>query len=368
MTLEKDEAIPVTCFTGFLGAGKTTTILSLIQQLPQEYKVVLLKNEYGDVEVDSVLASQSNITGVSEILNGCLCCTSVGLISNALMEVKSTMKPDRIIIESSGSAFPATLALQIKELEPEGFKLDGVVTVVDCVNFEGYEDSSPSAKLQAKYTDLILLNKHHLPNPRQFDTLLDRLNDLNDETPKLRIGPAPSNPPKPEIIFGLDSKLWSVKDGERKDWGEMATRGGWHGDEVEVKGVYKGKKPKHEHVVGKGEGKECRDCQKAEVEKTVGPVEPIERELLEKELSKLSYEIYRVKGIVRFMSPSDPSKAFDTYILNYAFSRYTLTPAPSLDDDPTLEGVSIRLTVMGERGEVARRARRFGEAIGAMME
>lgn len=148
----------------------------------------------------------------------------------------------------------------------------------------------------------------------------------------------------------------------------MATRGGWHGDEVEVKGVYKGKKPKHEHVVGKGEGKECRDCQKAEVEKTVGPVEPIERELLEKELSKLSYEIYRVKGIVRFMSPSDPSKAFDTYILNYAFSRYTLTPAPSLDDDPTLEGVSIRLTVMGERGEVARRARRFGEAIGAMME
>lgn len=148
--------------------GKTTSILSLIQQLPQEYKVVLLKNEYGDVEgepatafsskntssqltpsfaVDSVLASQSNITGVSEILNGCLCCTSVGLISNALMEVKSTMKPDRIIIESSGSAFPATLALQIKELEPEGFKLDGVVTVVDCVNFEGYEDSSPSAKV-----------------------------------------------------------------------------------------------------------------------------------------------------------------------------------------------------------------------------
>ncbi|ADV24550.1 cytoplasmic protein [Cryptococcus gattii E566] len=350
-----------------MGQGKTTTIISLIQQLPKEYKVVLLKNEYGDVGVDSVLASQSNITGVSEILNGCLCCTSVGLISNALMEVKSTMKPDRIIIESSGSAFPATLALQIKELEPEGFKLDGVVTVVDCVNFEGYEDSSPSAKLQAKYTDLILLNKHHLPNPRQFDTLLDRLNDLNDETPKLRIGPAPSNPPKPEIIFGLDSKLWSVKDGERKDWGEMATQGGWHGDEVEVKGVYKGKKPKHEHehVEGKGEGKECEDCQQAEVEENIGPVEPVERELLEKELSKLSYEIYRVKGIVRFTSPS---KDFETYILNYAFSRYTLTPVPSLDDDPTLEAVSIRLTLMGERGEVARRARRFGEAIGATME
>lgn len=33
-----------------MGQGKTTTIISLIQQLPKEYKVVLLKNEYGDVE------------------------------------------------------------------------------------------------------------------------------------------------------------------------------------------------------------------------------------------------------------------------------------------------------------------------------
>jgi len=48
---------------------------------------------------------------------------------------------------SSGSAFPATLALRIRELEPKGFKLDGVVTVIDCVNFQGYEDTSPSAKV-----------------------------------------------------------------------------------------------------------------------------------------------------------------------------------------------------------------------------
>ena len=49
----------------------------------------------------------------------------------------------------SGSAFPATLALQIRQLEPEGFKLDGVVTVIDCINFKGYEDTSPSAKVSS---------------------------------------------------------------------------------------------------------------------------------------------------------------------------------------------------------------------------
>jgi G3E family GTPase len=83
--------IPVTVFTGFLGAGKTSIILSLLPQLPKDYKVVLLKNEFGDVEgtapsskylsrphsprsraVDSQLAKQSALTAVSEILNGCM--------------------------------------------------------------------------------------------------------------------------------------------------------------------------------------------------------------------------------------------------------------------------------------------------------
>jgi len=64
--------IPITVFTGFLGAGKTSIILSLLPQLPKDYRVVLLKNEFGDIEVDSQLAKQSSLTAVSEILNGCI--------------------------------------------------------------------------------------------------------------------------------------------------------------------------------------------------------------------------------------------------------------------------------------------------------
>jgi G3E family GTPase len=64
--------IPITVFTGFLGAGKTTTILALLKNLPKDYKAVLLKNEFGDVEVDSKLIQQSSLAAVSEILNGCM--------------------------------------------------------------------------------------------------------------------------------------------------------------------------------------------------------------------------------------------------------------------------------------------------------
>ena len=42
--------IPITVFTGFLGAGKTSVILSLLPQLPKGYRIVLLKNEFGDIE------------------------------------------------------------------------------------------------------------------------------------------------------------------------------------------------------------------------------------------------------------------------------------------------------------------------------
>ena len=47
--------IPITVFTGFLGAGKTSIILSLLPRLPKDYKVVLLKNEFGDVEGMSII-------------------------------------------------------------------------------------------------------------------------------------------------------------------------------------------------------------------------------------------------------------------------------------------------------------------------
>ena len=47
-------------------------------------------------------------------------------------------------------------------MAPEGFKLDAIVTVVDCVNFRGYEDTSYTARMQAKYSDVIVLNKHEL--------------------------------------------------------------------------------------------------------------------------------------------------------------------------------------------------------------
>jgi G3E family GTPase len=219
------------------------------------------------------------------------------------------MNPDRIIIESSGSAFPATLAIQIRQLAPEGFSLDSVVTVIDCVNFAGYEDTSPTAKvrcltlaakmhpgklmcvqIQAKYTDCLLLNKHDLCTERQLDTVLDHLYELNDETPVIRV--SKDSPLDPALIFGLDTKLFTRGAEEVADW-EAIGGGKNHVDEVETRSVWRGggrpgaKKHAHDDACG------CDAPDGAEEED--GPVTAVDEELLKTELAKLPFEIYRGK-------------------------------------------------------------------------
>ena len=129
--------IPITIFTGFLGSGKTTIILNLIPQLPKSYKLALLKNEFGDVAIDSQLAASASISGVKELLNGCICCNLVGQLGDALQTLKQDVRPERIIIETSGSAFPATLAIEVNRLAREtgNYVLDGVVVVIDVENW-----------------------------------------------------------------------------------------------------------------------------------------------------------------------------------------------------------------------------------------
>lgn len=85
-----------------------------------------------------------------------------------------------------GSAFPATLAFQIRELEREtndDFKLDAIVTVIDAENFTGYEDTSPTARMQASYSDLILIVGTTLVwcpllIPRHAPTILEQVGAL----------------------------------------------------------------------------------------------------------------------------------------------------------------------------------------------
>jgi len=326
--------IPVTIVTGFLGSGKTTLLLNLIPQLPPTYKLALLKNEYGDVAVDSQLASTQSISGVRELLNGCICCNLVGQLSDALQQLRSSVSPDRIVIETSGSAFPATLAMEVNRLSREGggeFILDGVISVIDVENWQGYEDTSYTAKIQAKYTDLIVFNKWESVPEERFDVCLDRVGDLEIETPWVK---SDKGVVGKDVLLGIDGALF-------------AKEGGDHGQDHDHE-------HKHDHQ------------SEVEVLSVVLKGKTVDVEALERLLSLAPREeVYRIKGIFRADAQNPPAETSDDlqkrvkgdgiqyYILNGAFGRWTCTPS-SVVAESADESVAARLTFILARYESAK--------------
>ena len=91
----------VDIFSGFLGAGKTTLIKKLIAEAYQGEQLVLIENEFGDVSIDGGFMRETGIE-ITEMSQGCICCSLVGDFAEALKQVLDTYAPDRILIEPSG--------------------------------------------------------------------------------------------------------------------------------------------------------------------------------------------------------------------------------------------------------------------------
>ena len=322
--------IPITIITGFLGSGKTTLILNLIPQLPKDYRLALLKNEFGDLAIDSQLASSASIGGVQELLNGCICCNLVGQLGDALDTLRKDVKPDRIMIETNGSAFPATLAMEVNRLARESgnYVLDGVVVVIDVENWQGYEDTSYTAKMQAQYTDLIVFNKWENVSERRYEDCLDRVGDLD-----LQVANVKSAKGRVDLglLLGLDSalarKIDKTPNPDHHDHSHAST----HQSEVEVLSI---------------------TIQSSSDQNPAINLDSLETFLL----SAPKDEIYRIKAIMTASnpptasdgsSPSDlehPSGELRCYILNWAFGRWTFTPSEAIskNDLPSPKAQSIQ--------------------------
>ncbi|KAL2760818.1 hypothetical protein ACRALDRAFT_2039370 [Sodiomyces alcalophilus JCM 7366] len=332
--------IPITIVTGFLGSGKTTLILNLLAQVKEknpEYKLALLKNEFGDLAVDSQLASSAAISGVRELLNGCICCNLVGQLSVALEELEATIKPDRIVIETSGSAFPATIVLEINRLAREtggAYVLDGVLSVIDVENWKGYEDTSWTARNQARYTDLIVFNKWENCDEDRFDEVLDRVGDLEVETPWVKSNKGRVDA---DLVFGIDGGL-------ARNLTEEHTKDGKSSDE----------KHNHDHEDGHQSEVEVLSVELPGGAKGAGVKADGLLSLLQ---AAPKDEVYRIKsvltvsGTVRDSDQDDtnPTPPHDSsrFILNWAFGRWTFTPvSDTAAEHESSDQIPLRMTLI----------------------
>ncbi|MDF1497004.1 MAG: GTP-binding protein [Patescibacteria group bacterium] len=198
--------IPINIVMGQLGSGKTTVILSLVKQIAgDDCKVVWVKNEYGDVNVDGALAKEQGLK-TEEIMNGCVCCTAIGRLEEAVKQVLE-LNPDRIILETAGTAHPAPIALELKRFSE--LQIDSFIEVIDALNFEAFDDHSMIRQSHNKYIDFIILNKIGLIDEKQLDHILDEILDIYPETPRIK---TKDGSVSAEMILSLDCNKLASKD------------------------------------------------------------------------------------------------------------------------------------------------------------
>ncbi len=125
--------------SGFLGAGKTTLIKKMIAEAYQGEKLVLIENEFGEINIDGGFLKDSGVQ-ISEMSAGCICCSLVGDFGKALKDVHEQFHPDRILIEPSGvgKLSDVIVAVENTVAEEPDMKLNAFVTVADASKVKVY--------------------------------------------------------------------------------------------------------------------------------------------------------------------------------------------------------------------------------------
>ena len=128
----------VDIISGFLGAGKTTLIKKLIQDVFSGQKIVLIENEFGEIGIDGGFLKDAGIN-ITEMNSGCICCSLVGDFGKALKEVTEKFSPDRIIIEPSGVGKLSDVRAAVENAaEDAGLVLNALTTVADASKIKMY--------------------------------------------------------------------------------------------------------------------------------------------------------------------------------------------------------------------------------------
>ena len=168
---------PITLLCGYLGAGKTT-LMNKVLTNQKGYKVAVIVNDIGEVNVDETLiAKGANITDTSSIVglqNGCICCTLKSDLVQQIEDLIKTKKFDYILIEASGVCEPMPIAQAIEQIR--NGKLDNVVSVVDAKRLVdefaggdnllkknmGEEDIESLLVQQIEFCSTLIINKKDL--------------------------------------------------------------------------------------------------------------------------------------------------------------------------------------------------------------
>lgn len=190
--------------SGYLGSGKTTLVRSLLSDAQRTGTVVaVVSNEFGELGIDQTLLGTLG-DGYVELEGGCVCCRLSDELIETLQTIRARVRPDRVIIETSGVALPFDVQINFwREPVSQWVSDDLVVVVVNALQLRDGRDLDETFEQQVSSADLLLLNKIDLVDPGELPALEARLREIEPDAPVIHavradIDPLLLFPPDPD--------------------------------------------------------------------------------------------------------------------------------------------------------------------------
>jgi G3E family GTPase len=172
---------PLLLLTGFLGAGKTTTLNRVLTRQHRQ-RIGVIVNELGRIDIDTRLI-KARAGDVMELVGGCVC-HEVRVQSElwaAIDEVVRRSRAELVLLETTGIAEPWSIINGLEAL-PAGeapATAAGIICVVDAEAGGAQLERHEEARAQVEAADRILLTKLDLATPDQVVALHRELERRN---------------------------------------------------------------------------------------------------------------------------------------------------------------------------------------------
>ena len=170
--------------SGFLGAGKTTFIKKMLQEICAGEQVVVIENEFGEIGIDGGFLKDSGIE-IREMNSGCICCSLVGDFGKSLKEVVDTYHPERILIEPSGVGKLSDVIKAVQDVaEQIDAKLNSFTTMVDVTKCRIYSKNfGEFFSNQIEYAGAVILSRTDKAKQEKIEESVKILREINAKSP-----------------------------------------------------------------------------------------------------------------------------------------------------------------------------------------